>query len=108
MDRLEEIQGLLNQIKAKHGTAAAFEFFNFWTPDGPKFKTYIAHDVGPGHKQHDSLDDAVQRFKDFLEVDDLFAYNKELARFELKRLIEKKEDIEAEIYRLQQMHWPEE
>ncbi len=103
MDRLNEIQVLLGEIRAKHNIAASFRVNNFGGLKDPKFNTYIASDIGICHRDHHSFEDAVQRFKEFISIDDLSAYNKELAEGRYKELCSEQEDISLEIDRIKRI-----
>lgn len=95
MDNLHGIELLLLKIKERHGSACTFTIKTYGEPYG----TYIADDVQPCHRQHDTLEGAVERLQDFCDIDDLEQYNKDIAQQRLGELYSQAEDIENEIIR---------
>jgi len=102
---LEHIEQLIKAIGQKHGTYCTFTVQSGHNEGGHRnyanavqYNTYISNDLhGTQHQKFDSLACAVNRFERFLAVDDLVAYNKELAEESLFALREEKANTEEKI-----------
>jgi hypothetical protein len=94
MDAMQKIYQLLGAIKEKHGNACTFTIKNYGEL---KYQTYIANDCFASHTDHKNIEEAIDRFESFLNVDDLYSYNMTLAQEKLDELLEERQCIEDEI-----------
>jgi hypothetical protein len=95
MDAIHKICQLLGAIKEKHGSACTFAIQAYG--EKVQYQTYIASSVMPSHITHEDLHSAMIRLTDFLEIEDLYAYNLKMAKQKQQDLLKQKEDIEDDL-----------
>ncbi len=95
MDQIKKIEAILEGIRKKHGNACTFTIQCYG--EQIQYNTYIADDLFPSHRTYSDFNDAVSRFEDFIEIENMCAYSSEIAAIRLQDLHSKKEDIEDSI-----------
>lgn len=93
-----QIKNLIQAIVDKHGSACTFTISSY-----AGWQTYIADDLFPYHRNHSSLEEAVERLQSFLNIDDLDKHNKEIAIEKIHSLRAQKEFIEAQMEELRRV-----
>lgn len=96
---IDQIKNLLQAIVDKHGSACAFTISSY----GEGYGSYIARDLFPNHRHHETVEEAVERLQAFLDIEDLDRYSKETATKKLHRLREQKEFIEDQMEELRRV-----
>lgn len=91
---MNTIEDILLAIYGKHGVAASYTVNNFGCE--VSHDTYIAFEVD-AYKKHSLKEEAVQRLKDFLELDDILSYNKDALIQKIKQLEDWEEDIQYDL-----------
>lgn len=92
MTQLERIEHLMQAIREKHGSYCTFSSAPL-AGGLSGYTTYIAHDLPPSHRSFNTMAEVIERFQDFLDIDNLAAYKAEIAREKLEMLYKEQEDI---------------